>query len=528
MIKNIKQNWIFLVIPSLFFAGLLTAFVKFNNIGIISNQSIIAYSFLIILGLIYGAILALSPKWVSVLGCALLIFLLILSQIQHPLITNRYIYIFFLASLFCIFYALWQNLDKLLLIIFSIFFIGAFFTSPKTFLTTLEFPVTKNSSNLPAFIHIIVDEHLGIEGISSFNEGELYATELTQNLIEKGFRVYSKAYSRESQTTNSFFSFLNYRPIKDKEVLYELYNNRTRVTVNKHFESLSAQGYLINVLQNNWINLCKENDKISLKKCSTYDYTASLPHYLGNSFAKAIHLVDNSLLFLQRSNYWSKLRTKILKWGKLVELSTFPAIATQDVFPEVLKQLKHVESGNAYFIHLLIPHGPYIYDEKCNCSNAKGTPGGYLAQVQCTQYMINQILNILNENENGKNSTVVIHGDHGVHLPFPALANQNSFNAENIMRNFNTLFIVRSPKFKAGLDERPFPLDYLLPSVLQGKTELSYNEQEQFIHLRSVMAAQYNPYDFGYIPIKILFDKNNKTFNLASHYNEVQIEKHIV
>ena len=370
-------------------------------------------------------------------------------------------------------YLIRQHLDKFLFIFFGVFFAGSFFTSGNILHNENRFDVSgkSNDISLPPYIHIILDEHIGIEGIPPEENKKIEVTNsLKSKYIQNGFQVYGRAYSRYTATKDSFTSFLMLKAIDNPSKYYQRNAETYYLKENKYFEKLSRNGYHINVIQSTFLDLCNKNKNISIKRCITYDI---LPSYSLENRPDSLLLVFSSVLKkIHIRHLYGKLQQSSL--GKslgLPYLVTESAQAAYNAFPMTLELLKNVEMGNAYFVHLLLPHGPYRFNKECSFTAGR-TPSEsetkyqhYLEQVACVQSLLDQLLSKLDDNSKFKNSTIIIHGDHGSRVVPP----EGIDSDENFIQSFSTFFAVRSPEHMAGYDRRPLALDDLLGKVVSGK-----------------------------------------------------------
>jgi hypothetical protein len=378
-----------------------------------------------------------------------------------------------------ILYILRANLGKFLAVAFTVIWLGAFFTPGAPLISNQQF-AAKNAvvnPSLPPYIHIVLDEHIGVEGISSQEDKHLtIAHALKNKYLQSGFTVYGKAYSRYAETINSFPSFLNLEPIKNPShyVIYEKDTNH--LTQNHLFEALSQKGYQINVIQSYYLDFCKYRDKFNLKSCVTYQQTAPIPDAnFVSTQAKSIAVINsifekillqNIATKLEASSIWCKL-----KLPNMADVENFDSsTAAYGAFNEISKTLKTAAPGNAYFIHLLLPHRHYVYDANCHFVGDRGTATQYyLEQLQCTQKLMDHLLLTLANEPSTKNSTIIIQGDHGSRVQEKSSTiktDYKNFTPQDFVHTFSTFFAVKTPASKADYDTTPLPIDYLLKNLI--------------------------------------------------------------
>jgi hypothetical protein len=82
-------------------------------------------------------------------------------------------------------------------------------------------------------------------------------------------------------------------------------------------------------------------------------------------------------------------------------------------FQEFLRREKLRESfGNYHFLHLLLPHDPYVFNSKCDVSK----DADVISQSQCAIRMMVELIKELKNLNRYNKSLIIIHGDHGDRL----------------------------------------------------------------------------------------------------------------
>ncbi|MCE0722226.1 MULTISPECIES: sulfatase-like hydrolase/transferase [Legionella] len=499
MLDTLYKNWRYLFITTFFLTALLTAFLADNSINILSSEALFSYFILILISLIPGCIMVFSNVYIRILAATLLVLFFIISQIKSfPALPYglKYRYIILLAAIFiaCIFYCLRHYLDKLLFVFFGTLWVGSFFISKHPLVTVHNFSQTKNHANLklPPYIEVVLDEHIGLEGISPKDDQNNLASVLKDKYIKLGFRVYGKAYSRDFRSIASFASFLNFKPIDDLKdyILHNYEEDRHILTQNALFETLSNKGYDINVIQSSYLDLCAKSENFNLANCITYKHTAPVPvNPALRSSTKSIAILEqvfSKLRFdfskLKKSKIWSMLH---LPQSENQSILT-PSTATYQAFNEVEKLAKSVQINNAYFIHLLLPHAPYVFNKNCEyIGESQNKTKAYFDQLECTHKLIGTFLKTLEINENTKNSIIVIHGDHGSRIEEPDIRLNYKFTPENIIKNYSAFFVVKSPFNEPGYDLATLPLDFLLKSIFSKIEQPTPDNIKKTIYLRS-------------------------------------------
>lgn len=506
MIRVTKPNWRYSLILPLFFSAYVTVFLKYNNIFLLNSEALISYFIFIAFGFLISLIMVFGGSILQVLISALIAFLFIFNLVYEYLVQllwteNLYILGIFFLSLQMFFYLIHTHLDKFLNLIFGIFFVGSFFNPMRPFLSKQDFLniTAKKSLRPPPYVQIILDEHIGIEGIENLK----FSRDLKNKYIQRGFKIYGRTYSRYLNTMYSFSSFLNLRPLDDpKKYLLQSGTNQI-ITKNDLFQNLAKQGYEINVIQSSYLDLCKFEENYFIKSCITYRQNMAVPiDPLLGTIKKSKPIISGVIQSWKLDNIFKALRvSSILKESSIlnalrlsgkyeVEIITSPT-ASYKAFDEVINALKNIKRGESYFIHLLFPHRPYIYNNKCEYVGFRGVNSDvYVEQIECIHNLLNKLFQIIDENPIMKDGLVIIHGDHGSRIQTTLESSlliksqYGQFLAKDYMQTFSTFFAVRGSKFRPGYDRTPLPLEFALKSIVFGREPLPvHNKDMDFIYL---------------------------------------------
>ncbi len=420
-----------------------------------------------------------------------------------------------------ILYSIRKHLEQFLFIIFGVLWLGAFFQVTPPFSANLnQKSEHQTNSSLPPYIHIILDEHIGIEGIPNYADpGQKYGIELKNKYVGQGFLVFGRAYSRYHMTKDSTASFLNFKPV-DKP-----YESRAKgmVRPNGLFEKLTEQGYIINIFQSSDDSYCDKGAGYRLGKCIAYRVDVS--HTANGPITILSGLLDR-MRILNRLNEISRS----LGFLGLIKPGSGPSTTVSE-FNKHMDFLGEGKKGNAYFLHLMIPHFHWFYDENCSYKikkwaflnkndtsstqpspvwfgrrtfNKKDYPSdqrkenyrSYLEQVKCTHKMIDQLLDKLNANPATRGSTIVIQGDHGSRVTsyLPSVEFADQITKEEYIQFFSTFFAVRGPNHTPGYDRRPIALDELIRSVISTKNSLFETGESKFVYLSDLSQRVFKKY----------------------------------
>lgn len=329
----------------------------------------------------------------------------------------------------------------------------------------------------PAIVHLILDEHIGIEGLpASDPDAARLREELKAFYVGAGFATYGGAYSEHMRTMNALPHVLNY----GERLGLGMHGRTARVGPTEHLDRLIRQGYRLTVFEADFADFCSD---VRFSKCVTYE-SSSPTALLGTSLTtfERAGLIATKFMSLSRI-----VDAGLLPWRLVAGQLGLPQLspgnlgrstsaATLPVFDELTRRLSNARAGNIYFAHLLLPHYPYALDANCRLRrwrdwekpftgrNLSKRQHAYFAQVRCTTRKIGALLKALDHSAAGRNAVVIIHGDHGSRITQvePADANIGKFGESDMIATYSTLFAVRSPQLRPGYTSARLPIFSLL------------------------------------------------------------------
>ena len=513
---NFSRNKLYLLIcPLICCIGLITL-LRSADYSIFAPESLISLFVLVVVGFLVGLVISLMGRKVEVISISILIFLL-LVLLYRPFPNLPWLpfgdwgvpLVILLVTIGVVF-LLGSNRLLYLTAIFATFFLSSFLVEPTAEHWKTTKPDIQNTRNveLPPYIHIVLDEHIGVEGIlPGFDDGENLTRSLTRSYDQLGFRQFTRAYSRYKITKGSFSSFMNFSPKAAPG-----YKNRTGLKSNKLFESLSKRGYSIIVFQSSILDLCEKNEiSTTVSSCYTYPFSPLLES-LNNSTlpvkSKALVILNTIVKRTGLISLINKLSESSL--GVAMGLPEWPirvclnCIASETVIANLDQSIEKLERGQAIFIHLLWPHAPYqSYQSDCSPDISLSFESGlfqnrytrYIKQIGCSQEKVLALIRKIVAMESFEGGTIVVHGDHGSRV----YRNQKTeFLPGSIksMQAFSVFFAVFSDGYDSGVDRRPLPIDVLLRNLHLGVTK-----QEKLAGDNHVMYPQgwdeFHPFEYG-------------------------------
>ncbi len=157
------------------------------------------------------------------------------------------------------------------------------------------------------------------------------------------------------------------------------------------------------------------------------------------------------------------------------------SIGTLEAMPVIAKRMESLNRGAAYFMHLLLPHGPFIYDRDCRLKprladwarrndalwwrGVRNDPQrriaryqAYFEQVRCAHVQLGQLFDIMEESGTFDSATVIVHGDHGslISLTEPYGKFVEDLSDRDMVDTYSTLFAIKKEGLAPGeiLDQR--------------------------------------------------------------------------
>lgn len=372
--------------------------------------------------------------------------------------------------------------------------------------------------DLPPVIHLVLDEHMGIEGLPSEVEG---ADELRHELKafyqDFGFRVYGRAYSQYANTTLSIATMLRGQPNRYVVSQQEAEAVEPSLRHNAWFQQLADRGYRVRVYSSFDVNLCG-GDRSDVHYCYVYQPNsitslkgADLP---APTLAKAISasFLDTLVVY----QVWAGSTRKVVRQGAMLpdwlrQEHKYAAPASLPIFRRLLQDLDSEPRGSAFFAHLLIPHHTYLYDENCRIKgdieawannvspDTSGSLGilntpdtrrryyaSYLEQLRCTRRAVQEFLEDLQKIGVYEDAMIIIHGDHGSRIALAAANRQfdEILSDTDLIDLHSVLFAVRGPGFDSGYDTSFRSVQALFSETILGR---SLNAEPNRVVLNSLV-----------------------------------------
>jgi hypothetical protein len=366
-------------------------------------------------------------------------------------------------------------------------------------------PAPTARGDLPFILHVILDEHIGVEGLPADLTPPAFTRDLESFFVQRGFRLFGRAYSEYPATLWSLAQLLNLAPNDFTPSLTTegATGGTFRLTRSAYFDRLSQQGYAIRVYKPEYLDMC--TGAVPASACYTYRANSlgaldalPVPTHQKVAVVAGAYLSRSELHTRAKRTYMTArqhlLRARIpLPAWDWERGGTSAPLGTMPVFDTIAADLSRARGGELVFAHLLMPHYPYVYGAGCEprppsewlarSDAADPTiPGGitnspdsraaryarYFDQILCTRHKVEQLLDALPASVR-RDAIVIIQGDHGsrISLVEPTTTAGASLAPSDYADYFSTLFAVRAPGVAAGYDPRVTPITCLLRSLVQ-------------------------------------------------------------
>lgn len=503
-------------------------YIQFNQYGFLNFEALALFGICSIVGLIGGWLLY-KANWVG--RVIVLTVLVTVSLSFFPLFANDWWLkaAFFIMLLLSIYAE--QRLSQIIAMISLVFIVTTLFLPMQhQFVKPSQFkhPVTINPQ-LPTVIHLILDEHVGINAIpKDIPGGEQLKQQITQFYLSHNFQLYPNAYSRYARTFNSIPNLLNFTT-QSANIAYfpnGIYN--LNLTENASFKLLSDYGYALNIVEPDYINFCSAQHA-NIESC--YIYPVHSPQYVKNlSIGKNQHLMYLAKSFLLISSlyqavtdgYESYLRPNLARFAiNLPHIAWFDDETGPLAVPTALDQLAQTiiahPQGRVFYAHLLLPHSPYLYDQTCKpikqvdswlINYDKGPNGNdadrralryreYETQMQCNYQLLGEFFDKLKQAGVYDNAVIIVNGDHSSRIMVNATVppNIDKLTWQDFQDAYATLFAIKLPQQPAHIHPERQPITYLYTQAIEHITGATIREDKAppFVYLASMTPLTHDP-----------------------------------
>lgn len=345
---------------------------------------------------------------------------------------------------------------------------------------------TNRNRALRPIVHLMLNSYIGFDGMSTqdTNFGDLRQQQ-ERFYLDRGFQIYPGAYSRHAKTINSLPEFLSYGTAPQATDPRNVQSFAPDPLA--YFNDLDAAGYRTSVWAPSFVDLCP---KQPLSWCENYNRSdLAMIADSGLSAPERAWVIAANLLEL--SHFTSKLagtidlvvhgggQGKRRHFYNVAKLYSLTGMARIDA---VTRDLAGLKPGEARFVHLLLPHDPYVLDGDCKLLPLSGwgdehgpmplaqRDGAYARQLRCvTEHQIAALLKALDATEAGRQAIVIIQGDHGSRTFEGEPSVMSGLTSPRTAAiGYSVFFAVRVPGEPAATIDGRYALDELLGNFATG------------------------------------------------------------
>lgn len=459
--------------------ALLLNLLLFHRYPLWTAESLIALMALVGIGSIYGLLYAGANRWIRALLEALLIAVIIDgggASAPWPVVAGAVVLLFTLLTRRSI--LSFVTVAALVAALSSLVGLGQHKEQAFTEVTKVA-ASGPSRGNLPAIVHIVLDEHGGLDGLPQDNPRTPQIRQALERFyIGNGFRLYSRAHSDYAFTLNSVPQVLNFGEAQEPGSSKEM---KQKVKKTAYFDFLAQQGRRINVYQSEFLDMC---GSAAISHCVTYqsqDIGAVATSPL--TTASKVSIILRKLTSRSMRKVGAFLYNGLRKVGlplpfrdiSDIRMNPLTAAAAFDRFNADLAKAK---PGDVYFAHILLPHSPFGLTKDCVLKEGawirRERPGPLHArqdagydQLLCALRKTETAFRTISQSAAGHNFVMIVHGDHGSRTTDakPYVDRAAMITDAEKLANFSTLFAVRGPLIPPGKDASPLSLSTLVTGL---------------------------------------------------------------
>jgi hypothetical protein len=531
-----------LLLPALILTTPFLVFLNYNSYGLACAETWILLGGLILFATVCSVVMLLGGSKVSGLMMAALITAFIDLQFTPtnlPDWVDEWTFILLFAGMqtfvLCLF--LKEKFYTIATAIFLTFFIVTLLQS--------TLPSKDNDSLFehhesavrapPRIIHLVLDEHIGIEGIPTDIDGGLATKNLiTQFYLKNGFQLFGGAFSHYFNTHISIPSMLNFSG-DIKNTPYVSVGRGFALSSNNYFGLLSQKKYNIDVLSSAYLNFCFS--KVVIAECQ-YDF-GTLHTFAKLELATSQKLQVLASRYLDQSSVVSFLIRKFVlpheflrswTWAFELDRTRLNSLSTLYGLKVLWNDIASLPQGTALFAHLMIPHSPYVANADCSIrppnreflwystnkfSSADGPTNTvasrrdryklYFEQLSCLYLRLDELFDRMRAVGAYDDSIIILHGDHGSRIGInePTSRNQQALTNQDVVDGFSTLFAMKLPSKPGGYDKLAWPLEELFARFVfeagLTSTNILPGKSEPYVYL--LVDHDRDPIRIPYVPL---------------------------
>ena len=482
-----------LAVPPLALATPLVSFLRFHEYPLLRTEVALALCATVAAGLALDVLIAVRPKVLRPAFFALLVF--VAADLQYHFVQKLQLsfepasvgMLIAVAILFALGVLTWLIRDgagTILCTAFGVILVSVLVLPTDTVESGVRFDrPTASRSDLPPVVHIVLDEHIGLDGVPADIEGGKQLRAFIADFYSRnGFALYDRTFSAFAETHYSLASLLNGVIDPPAPNVLRQTGVRFQLLENDWFRRLEQRGYRIRVYQNEYLDFCSIEGE-SISHC--YVYPARDVAFLADQGFSARTKATLLLGYAVADTVMSATMPRLLggpdgepprSVKELPELSTPPAL---DLFDRISEDLQGHSRGTAFFVHALLPHHAYVVDRQCRpwpepdqwlnfgraslLPDAYNTPATrktryrrYFEQVRCLYVKLDALFEQMRSAGLFDDAIIIVHGDHGSRISLTCFRDlgRDGVSDRDLVDSLSTLYAERIPGRPAGKSDR--------------------------------------------------------------------------
>ena len=312
---------------------------------------------------------------------------------------------------------------------------------------------------------------------------------------------------------------------------------KVRTTQNRYFENMAQNGYRIEAYQSDYMDFCG-NAASAPPFCLTYrpfpvKFIADQPWPTSEKLQTLMgYYLTHSAFYTTVRQGWYLLAEGGLKIGLNLpkwnwEFSRSAPMGTLDLIEPLAQRLQNAKAGEMYFVHLLLPHSPYAFNEMCELKPAhewmerrdRVLPSAqantdetrlerydsYMQQIACANTQITRLIDAFETSRIASGRVIMVHGDHGSRIArYDAReSRRDDLTPRDIIDNYSTLFAIKADDISPGYDLSRVSMQDLVEFYVKGgfaETKQGHTWPAPIFHYTSIgkrVSSKDDMPDFG-------------------------------
>lgn len=343
------------------------------------------------------------------------------------------------------------------------------------------------SSNRPSIVHVLLDEHGGTGAFPAQAVSPEEVKAFENEYVKHGFIVFRHLYTTYGFTHMTVMQLFNF----DAKTISAKLPERGQMPAASTLGIL-GQKRALDIVHTRFLNFSEVlSDNRSVSRERTYDENVIYPVY------SRMKLPPDERLEVAAAKLFQWLRIAVhyppVYWYLRTEEghqfdTMIEPLFRSNAFTSRLVMLQFIDrmqccgdDGTYYFVHLLLPHYPYVFDEHCNVLPASrwllrltDNRGAHntiesrlerykasFAQDRCVASDVFRLEDVIDKKKETANAVIFVHGDHGARIAIDDLKpfTHGEYTKEEHERDWRGTFgAIRIPGVPGRVIDKPVHL----------------------------------------------------------------------